>query len=438
MGELNGKRVVVMGLGRFGGGAGATRWLVEQGADVLVTDLAGEAALGGALEAIGDLVSSGAVRLRLGEHNVSDFTDADMIIANPAVPRPWENRFLRSAEAAKVRLSTEVELLVRRLPSRDRVIGVTGTSGKSTTSAMIAHVLREAGLGVRLGGNIGGSLLGELGSIGADEWVVLELSSAQLHWINGWSPRVAVVTNLSPNHLDWHGTMMHYAASKRRLVAWQREGDAALLGPGAEGWALRPGVRRLEAGDLGGAALRVPGAHNRANAGAALAVAEAMGVEHGVAVATLEGFGGLAHRLELVGEHRGVRFYNDSKCTTPEACALAIGAFGGVRVHVIVGGYDKGVDLSGLAEAARSCASVHAIGATGAAIAGMLGDAGVDRGTLGAAFEAAAAGAREGDVVLLSPGCASWDQFENYEQRGAAFREMVERWAQGERASLQG
>jgi len=426
MSAYDGQRAVVMGLGRFGGGAGAARWLAEQGADVLVTDLAGADQLASGLDAIADLVRSGTVTLRLGEHNVSDFTDADLVIANPGVPRPWENRFLRAAAAAGACVTTEIGLLVHRLPARTRTIGVTGTAGKSTTVSMVAHVLRAAGHPVHLGGNIGGSLLSELGRITPDAWVVLELSSAQLHWIAGWSPHVAIVTNVASNHVDWHGTQMHYEASKRRIVASQQAGDAALLGPGAEGWALPEGVERLRPASTSGLHLRIPGDHNVDNAAMAIGACERAGVDPGFARRALADFPGLPHRLQVVAEHDGVRFVNDSKSTTPEAAALAIHAFDPARVRLIAGGYDKRIDLSPLADAARACASVHPIGATAPDLAAATGATPCD--TLDAAFAAATALACEGDVILLSPGCASWDQFANYEERGRRFEELTRAW----------
>ena len=430
MGYLEGQRVVVMGLGRFGGGAGAVRFLAGQGADVLVTDLADESALAGSLERIADLVRDGTVALRLGEHNVSDFTDADLIVANPAVPKPWENRFLRSAMAAGASVTTEIGLLVHRLPNRKRTIGVTGTAGKSTTASMVAHLLGEAGERVHLGGNIGGSLLEELDDIEADDWVVLELSSAQLHWIEGWSPHVALVTNVHENHVDWHGSLMHYVASKRKILGAQHPGDAALLGTGAKGWATGEDVERIGAWE-GEIPVPVPGAHNESNARQAMGVCDWLGVGD---TASMSSFRGLAHRMELVGEAAGVRFFNDSKSTTPEATALAVAAFGG-GVRLIAGGYDKQIDLTPMLEAGRACASVHAVGAT----AGELVAAGAaDNGTLEAAFADAAGRAGEGDVVLLSPGCASWDQFSNYEERGNRFRKLVELWVQSRQQSALG
>jgi UDP-N-acetylmuramoylalanine--D-glutamate ligase len=439
MREFEGKRVTVMGLGRFGGGLGVTRWLVSQGADVLVTDLEPAEKLADSVAKLRDLVDAGSVTLRLGEHNVSDFTTSDLVVANPAVPRPWENRFLRAATAANVPITTEIELLVHRLPDRLRTVAITGTAGKSTTASLIAHILKECGQPVALGGNIGGSLLGrDL----RDTWVILELSSFQLHWLAAWSPHVAVVTNISSNHTDWHGTMDHYAASKRILLEHQEQGDIAVLGDRSVGdWPTRAGVHRVPiSADDRVKGLQLPGAHNQTNAACAIQAVLALdipGIDRERAAAAARTYAGLPHRLQLVHTARGVRFYNDSKSTTPEATALAVATLASerdhghpVHIHLIAGGYDKGSNLEPIATHADHLRGLYTIGATGDAIAGMAQQwSGVvfRCGTLEKALETAAARANEGDAILLSPGCASWDQFANYEERGDRFTALAKR-----------
>lgn len=454
--NLAGRRVTVMGLGRFGGGVGVTRWLAAQGARVLVTDLEPEPKLAESIARIADLVGAGSVSLRLGGHDAKDFSGAELVVANPAVPRPWENAYLRAAAAAGVPITTEIRLLVERLPNRNRVVAITGSVGKSTTSAMIAAALGAGGARVHFGGNIGGSLLEKVGEIGRDDWVVLEVSSAMLHWLTaregyptapGWSPAIAVVTNLVANHLDWHGDLGHYTRSKQQVLRDQRDGDACVLHESLAGWPAAAGplprVRRSElissadAEAAGG--LSVPGRHNRMNAAFALRVAKLAGVPEDAARAAVQGFRGLAHRLEAAGtvelESGGapVRLFNDSKSTTPDSTALAIEAMdddhslGAARTHLICGGYDKKIDLSSMARAAARCRAAYTIGATGPGLARGIAGAGgraVECGTLERAVDAALGAARGGDVILLSPGCASWDQFTNFEERGARFVEL--------------
>jgi UDP-N-acetylmuramoylalanine--D-glutamate ligase len=422
--ELKDKRITVMGLGRFGGGLGLAHWLVEQDAQVTVTDLQSAEQLSDSLEQIADIQAM--LTLRLGVHQKSDFTDADLVVANPAVPHPWDNAYLNAATDAGVPISTEIRLLTERL-NRQRVIGVTGSAGKSTTAAMIHHILHAAGHHAHLGGNIGGSLLGSLETIEPDAWVVLELSSFMLYWLDqgigyadaaGWSPHIAVLTNLQPNHLDWHGTIEHYEQSKQTIFRWQCEQDHAITEKDA------PTVS---------CTLKVRGQHNLQNASlAALAVHHAIGMSHERALSLLSDFSGLPHRLCLVAEHDGMRFVDDSKSTTPAATVLAVKAFDDpARVHLIAGGYDKGGDLSQIAELASTLGGMYTIGETGKVLANRAGRSNaLYCGTLDVAVARAMNAMHRGDVLLLSPGCASWDQFTNYEQRGHCFAEAIARECQ--------
>ena len=434
--DPTGKRVTVMGLGRFGGGVGVARWLAAQQADVLVTDLQPAEKLADSIASLDDLASDGRVTLRLGEHRESDFTACDALIVNPAVPKPWDNPHIRAAREAGALVTTEIGLLVEQLASteagRRRVIGVTGSAGKSTTASMIAHVLRALGHPVHLGGNIGGSLLEHLDRIAPTDRIVLELSSAMLHWLGDWSPGVAVVTNLSPNHLDWHGSLAHYTACKHRITAHQQPGDSAVLGDSLTDWPTpRAGdLQQLAPGDRV-EGLAVPGSHNAQNAALARATVECLGTTATPVQieSSLRAFAGLAHRLCFLGNRKNICYYDDSKSTTPGATLLALDAFEArgelARVHLIAGGYDKGSDLTPIALRAGGLAGLYCVGATGHALAAAAPANAHTCGTLDNAMAAIAARAVAGDIVLLSPGCASWDQFDNFEQRGRAFAALA-------------
>ncbi len=430
MTNLQGKRVLVMGLGRFGGGAGVAQFLVEQGAQVRVTDLADADQLADPVAALSDL----PIDWRLGEHRVADFQQADLVVVNPAV-KPHGNVFLNAAREAHVPLTSEIRLLIERLPNRGRTIGITGTAGKSTVTAMIGHILDSAPgrrmmseanrAGIHLGGNLGGSLLNQLSDIHENDWVILELSSFMLDWLRdvGWSPHIAVITNLQPNHLDWHVTYEHYVAAKRVIIASQEPGDYALVGDPQVDWRPPSGVNASHVYGAGPIGLPLPGAHNQFNARLACAAATAAGIAVDYAKA-LADFPGLPHRLQLVTERDGVRYFNDSKCTTPDAARLAIESFDPATVHVILGGYDKGADLKPLAGFAYShCKAIYAIGATAAS---FTADNAVQCATLDRAMREIRGRVESGDVVLLSPACASWDQFDHYEQRGDVFTALAQ------------
>ncbi len=320
---------------------------------------------------------------------------------------------------------------------------MTGSAGKSTTAAMIHHLLCRAVAGTstraHLGGNIGGSLLGSLEEIAPGDWIVLELSSAMLYWLAvagtdeadereptpPFSPAVAVLTNIAPNHLDWHGSFEHYRACKLAIFRHQMQDDVA----------IRPAPPSPDAVPI---PLAIPGRHNQENARLAVrTVAAVTGQDPEALAPLLLDFSGLPHRLQVISRRGGILFVNDSKSTTPEATVLAVDAFpDSARIHLIAGGYDKRVDLAPIGALASRLARLYAIGSTASAIvaADPSKSSSEHCGSLERAMRSALDRAREGDVVLLSPGCASWDQFENYEHRGRAFIELV-RTAAGEAIS---
>lgn len=434
---IDGTRVTVMGLGRFGGGAGVVRWLRARGARITVTDRRSEHDLATTLDAL----DTSGITLHLGEHRDEDFTSADVVVVNPAVPRPWENAHVRAAADAGAVITTEIRLALECVPQGVVSVGVTGSTGKSTTTSMIARALAGAWPGgrVHLGGNIGGSLLDRIDEIERGDALVVELSSAQLWWISrapAWTPSIAMVTNLVANHIDWHGTFEHYESCKRAIA-----GDRLVCHAGPiEGWGGNATTRvvRSEAYDAFATGMTLPGVHNTQNAALALEGARwalelgghASDGTHDQCIRAIAAFEGLEHRLREIGTANGVRFVDDSKCSTPEGAALALRAFEDQRVHLICGGADKGIDLAPMIEAAVVCASVLCIGATGAAICeGVRARGGntTNTGTLIEAMARARTVSRPGDVILLSPGCASWDQFANYIERAADFRGCTER-----------
>lgn len=456
--DLTAKRITVMGLGRFGGGVGVTRFLASRGAIVTVTDRADAELLADSIAKIQPWIDTGAVTLRLGEHVLDDFTKTELVVASPAVPKPWDNEFLNAAMNAGVRITTEIGLLVERLGDPARVVGITGSAGKSTTTAMTAHAInvflqaRNDQRACHLGGNIGGSLLDHVDDIAPGDIIVLELSSAMLHWLSQdkWSPGVAVVTNIGENHLDWHGEQQHYESCKRAIIDHQREGDTAIVPRSLEHFAIgarsTPVVvdtaQQTEAMD--GLRLRLPGAHNRDNAHLASIAASTALNRAGVdtttneCARTLAAFKSLPHRLELVADVDGLRAYNDSKSTTPESAARAIEAImsdmedagdgGAPAIHLIAGGSDKGADFAPLAEAAVRCAVVYTIGLTGPAIAAAVKAAGGqvhECGDLPTAVAKSIERAGDRGVILLSPACASYDQFRSYDERGEIFTRLV-------------
>lgn len=431
MQDVRNKHVVVAGLGHFGGNVAAARWLVEQGAKVLVTDKAPADKLADSLAQLAGL----DIDYRLGEHREGDFAAADLVVASPAVPP--SNPYLLAAKAAGVPVTTEIRLFVERCPAT--VVGVTGTKGKSTTTAMLGEVLRRR-YTTWVGGNIGKSLLPELGRIDKTHLVVLELSSFMLDYLEPmrWSPHVAAVTMIAPDHLEWHGSQEAYLAAKGNLFRFQRPDDVAVapedsppavalaqLSPGRQ---VRYGVEGRRAFDLA-----LPGRHNQLNAQGAFAAAEVLGATWDEAQTALRDFPGLPHRLQLVYEAYGLRYFNDSIATIPEAAVAALDAFPPKRVLQIVGGSDKKLPLTALCGAlCERAKAVLCIGHLGPAIADHLAQSPSQKcapayqcGDLATAVKMAREIAVPGDVVLLSPGCASYDQFVNFQDRGDTFARLA-------------
>jgi UDP-N-acetylmuramoylalanine--D-glutamate ligase len=397
---------LVLGLARSGQAAALA--LVRRGERVVGADRS--AALDtGRLEAAG-------VEVRLGSEEASLLEGMDVLIKSPGVP--GDAPLVTAARERGVPVWSEVELGARLLPNP--ILGVTGTNGKTTTSELLGAML-----GAPVAGNVGRALTELDGEVAADAWVVCELSSFQLEDIDEFRPRIAVLLNLEPDHLDRHGTFESYRDAKLRIFENQRVDDTAIV---PRGFPAVGEARRVEfsGSDPLPAEPRMPGAHNRENAAAATAAARAAGASEEQISDALRDFPGVPHRLEEVAEIRGVRFVNDSKATNAAAARRAIASYD-APLHVILGGLGKNESYAELAADLRAKgARAYLIGATAEELGAVL-DVPVQRsGDLAAAVRAAAAAAKPGEVVLLSPACASYDQFENFEARGDEFRRLVE------------
>lgn len=444
--ELQGKRVTVLGLGLFGGGLGVTRFLVQQGARVTVTDAKSETDLRESVEQLKSL----PVTLRLGGHDERDFRDADLVIVNPAVPET--NPMLKLARA----LDTEMNLFFK-LCRAETILGITGSNGKTTTTTLAGEILKKHPKRTWVGGNIGVSLLESLPEIRPEHLVLLELSSFQLENLGTIqrSPTVGAVLNISPNHLDRHGTMENYIAAKRQIVAhpgcrtkvlnWDdpvTRGFATASSAPSVYFSLKerpPGgaFAQDERIDLGDAALdvshrKIPGWFNLANMAAAALVTgpAALGAWNWKAACeeVFNTFPGVEHRLEFVTEKNGVKYYNDSKATDAEATIAAIETLPGPFV-LILGGFDKKTPWEAFAKtvAEKPVRAVALMGQTAPAIEAALKASArcPEIVRVSGLAEAVRVPAKPGETVLLSPACASWDMFRNFTERGLQFKALV-------------
>ncbi len=457
--EMSGADVVIMGLGQHGGGAASARYCAEAGARVTVTDLRNERELAASVEQIGDL----PIRFVLGRHEPDDFRRADIVVKNPAVPRSAP--LLQTAR----RIETDISLFFDAF--HGPIYAITGTKGKSSTAAALHHVFTGVDSRARLGGNITVSPLSFVHDLEGDEPVVLELSSFQLGDLlltkAGRERRLpgfaaSAVTNIMPDHQDYYSSMEEYAADKAVVFASQPGDRWCVLSqddewsrayrPPHPGMTLRvtsapslPPAGRIAGFDreLGVVRLaeteapvvlvtdeaRLPGRHMRTNLLFAGAIGYLSGVAPEVVRARTTSFAGVPHRLETVAAAGGVRYVNDSAATIAEAAEAAVRSFA-EPVHLIAGGSDKGVPLAAFERIARRTASLHLLTGSGTErIVQLLNEVRLPfRGPyddLESAVRAAGSGARPGDVVLLSPGCASFGMFRNEFDRGDQFRQLA-------------
>jgi UDP-N-acetylmuramoylalanine--D-glutamate ligase len=413
--ELAGTRVLVVGLARSG--TAAAEALAGCGASVVGFDRNADLEAG-RLSELGVEVHRGREEERL-------LQGIDLVVKSPGVP--GETLLVASARDRGVPVWSEIELGARLLPNP--ILGVTGTNGKTTTSELLGACFRAAGHPVEVAGNVGRPLTSLVGTVAESTWVVCELSSFQLEDVHTLEPRVGVLLNLEPDHLDRHGTFEAYGDAKLQLFARQTAQDVAVL---PRGFGHVPGAAsRIEFGgdDALPAEPRIPGPHNRENAAAATAAARAAGIGDEAIAEALRTFEGVPHRIELVRQLRGVRYVNDSKATNVAAALRALASFPNDRLHVILGGRGKQESYEPLAAAFKPGDAAYLIGESADEIARALRAADVPAATvetLERALAAAVPAAAPGDVVLLSPACASFDQFRDFEARGDVFRALVE------------
>jgi UDP-N-acetylmuramoylalanine--D-glutamate ligase len=433
--SLEGKRATVMGLGHFGGGAGAARWLAARGALVTVTDRAPANVLTPSIA----LLDNVPIRaFHLGEHVEEDFRRADLVVVNPAVR--LDNPFVQIARDAGAVVTTEIGLLLDACPAS--TIGVTGSNGKSTTAAMIAGILAADGRRVWLGGNLGGSLLGELDQMSAHDWVVLELSSFQLAHLPSQArmPSIVVVTNCTPNHLDWHADWPSYVAAKQRILRGPSPDGSVVLGPAladASAWTPLAGQRNVAlAAEEGIPPLRTPGKHNRENAVCAATAALAAECRAGAIEEGLRSFVALSGRMERIATLLDREFYNDTTATTPESTIATLGSLDR-PIWLLCGGGDKGSDFGPLVDAiAASACGVAFYGEVGPRLHESLarrpgGPVNACHASMADALRWCWDHSRPGDAIVLSPACTSHDQFLNFRERGRVFVGLVSSLANG-------
>jgi UDP-N-acetylmuramoylalanine--D-glutamate ligase len=444
--ELANKKVLVVGLGKSG--VASALFLKSRGAVVTVSDAKPQQQLGSELS----LLLDHGIAIETGGHGERTFREQDLIVVSPGVP--FDAPLLQQARAMGENVIGEIELAAQFFPGR--MIAITGSNGKTTTTALTGEILSAGGFHTLVGGNIGTPAISLVNDATPQTIAVLEVSSFQLETIQSYRPYIAVVLNVTPDHLDRHRTFAAYAAAKARIFENQEPDDFAVLNaddptcaslagavksklswfsrkkevnPGAfvrDGQIIfRDADGEKEIMPLGDISLK--GSHNVENVLAAASVGMLMQCSPVQIRKAIREFKAVEHRLEYVATIRGVEFYNDSKATNVDATIKAIESFP-ANIHLILGGKDKGSDYSVLNDLLRARVKVvYTIGAAAQKIETQIKDTVeiVHAETLDAAVKRAAKAAQPGDIVLLAPACASFDQFENYEHRGKTFKEIV-------------
>jgi UDP-N-acetylmuramoylalanine--D-glutamate ligase len=441
--DLRGKKVLVIGLARTG--RECARFLAEREAHVSVSDLRSAEELKSEMAALAGL----PIHYRFGAEATSQLDAVDYVVPSPGVP--MTHLLLQEAQARRIPVLSEIELAYRFF--RAPLVAITGTNGKSTTTTLIGKMLQADGKKTFLGGNLGAPFIGAVSQ--QWDWGVVEISSFQLEWVETFRPRIALLLNMTEDHLDRYATFADYCRAKQRIFAAQKSADVAILNRDDPlVWKLKDKVQarvvsfgfspvddgvfatateivwRAGAGEerfaLAGA--KIHGVHNVENLMAAIAAAKAAGVSRRAIEQTLEEFPGLEHRLEFVREKDGVRYYNDSKGTNVGAVVKSLASFS-APVILLAGGVDKGGEYAPLQDGIKQkVRRLILFGAAKQTIARALGHltTTVIVDDLDAALRDAAAHGQAGDVVLLSPACSSFDQFHNYAERGKVFKNLVQ------------
>ncbi|MBB6142551.1 UDP-N-acetylmuramoylalanine--D-glutamate ligase [Silvibacterium bohemicum] len=446
--ELKGKKVLVVGLGKSG--LAAALFLRRRGAQVTVSDVRSAEALAQDIPALLDE----GIMVEAGGHGLLTFRRQDLIVVSPGVP-------IDTPELVQVRnfglpIIGEVELAARFL--KGKVLAITGSNGKTTTTSLCGEILAAGKLPVAVGGNIGLPVIALVDDSREDGWSVLEVSSFQLETTYQFRPEIAVILNITPDHLDRHGTFENYAAAKEKIFANHTAEDVLVLNADDDVaskvavrakskiyWFSRKRIVRQGACVHDGAIIfraseqaspefilkveEIPlkGSHNIENVLAAVCAARLAGVEAEAIRSAVMAFHAVAHRLEFVANVNGVDYYNDSKATNVDAAMKAIDAFPG-GIHLILGGKDKGSDYRLMRPLIQErVKAVYTIGSAAEKIFTHVEGAApiVDAGTLDAAVTKAAEAAQPGEIILLAPACSSFDQFQNYEHRGQVFKDLV-------------